>query len=217
MDSSEFLNKLHDLSVHQGTEDTGGAPPDGSGDETLSVRHRGRVRHLCESPLGVPHVSAGSGRATESDADDREAFHFLVREDICTATTAAKRALSGSGWTDQGIEEYEAMGASFRDLMLAASGKRGSPDARKRWTCTSCPATTWTASAGLFSRPGSCRCSTSTKREWRRSATDDTELLEFAMQWLRFSLFGEKTMRTRRKPDEPRRAAAPAASAEVAP
>ena len=27
--------------------------------------------------------------------------------------------------------------------------------------------------------------------------TDDEELLDFAMQWLRFSLFGEKTMKIR--------------------
>ncbi|MEJ2367027.1 MAG: YkgJ family cysteine cluster protein [Acidobacteriota bacterium] len=38
--------------------------------------------------------------------------------------------------------------------------------------------------------------------------TDDTELLEFAVQWLRFSLFGEKTVKVKRSVMEERLAAA---------
>jgi hypothetical protein len=36
--------------------------------------------------------------------------------------------------------------------------------------------------------------------------TDDLELLDFAMQWLRFSLFGEKSMRVKKSVVEARRA-----------
>jgi len=41
---------------------------------------------------------------------------------------------------------------------------------------------------------------------------DNEELLEFAMQWLRFSLFGEKTMKIRSAVVEAHRRAAEAAS-----
>ena len=45
---------------------------------------------------------------------------------------------------------------------------------------------------------------------------DDEELLEFALQWLRFSLFREKTMQIRREAAEARRAGKKQAGARVA-
>jgi hypothetical protein len=46
--------------------------------------------------------------------------------------------------------------------------------------------------------------------------SDDEELLDFGIQWLRFSLFGEKTMKIRREIVEARQQAAAEAGTTVA-
>jgi hypothetical protein len=61
-------------------------------------------------PLGVAEPR------NPSPAD--RAFHFLVREDICHGHGQGQSYTVRQWLTDQGIEEYQMMGASFRDLML---------------------------------------------------------------------------------------------------
>jgi hypothetical protein len=98
---------------------------------------------------------------------------------------------------DQGIDAYEMMGASFRDLMLHDFWDKEEPltpqkidmyymacfdlDRFRRFVFE-------TRLLSLF-----------VVDEARVEAlrTDDEELLEFAIQWLRFSLFGDKTMKLR--------------------
>ena len=98
---------------------------------------------------------------------------------------------------DQGIDAYEMMGASFRDLMLHDFWDQGEAltpqkmdmyymacfdlDRFRRFVFE-------TRFLDLFQVDEA-------RVEALRS--DDEELLEFAMQWLRFSLFGEKTMKAR--------------------
>ena len=108
----------------------------------------------------------------------------------------ARRSRCANGSGRQGAEAYEMMSGGFKELTLHDFWDSDKPLTR--------------AAGGhvlhglLRPRPlpplrirnrASCNCSRSTKRASKRSRTDDQELLEFGMQWLRFSIFGERSMR----------------------
>jgi len=157
-------------------------------------------------PLGV----AQPQKPTSTD----RAFHFLVREDLCHGHQRGPDVAVRDWLSSQGVDEYEAMGAPFRDLMLHDFWDKGEPlspekmdmyymacydiDRFRRFVFE-------TRFLSLFEID-----------EARVEAirTDDVELLDFAMQWLRFCLFNEKTMKMR-KPAAPRaeRQPVPAAGA----
>jgi len=140
-------------------------------------------------PLGVAEPK------NPSPAD--HAFHFLVREDLCHGHGRGQSCGVRQWLADQGIDAYEMMGASFRDLMLHDFWDQGEAltpqkmdmyymacfdlDRFRRFVFE-------TRFLDLFQVDEA-------RVEALRS--DDEELLEFAMQWLRFSLFGEKTMKAR--------------------
>ncbi len=127
----------------------------------------------------------------------QQPFHFLVKEDFCHGHgQGAPRTVRQ--WTrDEGFEEYEVMGRPFAELMLHDFWDRDEPlppeklsmyftacydiDAFRRFVFE-------TRFLDLFEID-----------EARLDALrqDDQELLDFAMQWLRFSLFGEKSMKVK--------------------
>jgi len=132
-------------------------------------------------------------------------FHFVLHEELCHGHGQGE-ARSVREWvTDQGIEEYEMMGASFQELALHEFWSREPAltppqvemfymacydlDRFRRFVFES-------RFLELFEVD-----------EARVEALrhDDEELLEFALQWLRFSLFQEKTMKIRREVAEARR------------
>jgi uncharacterized protein len=143
-------------------------------------------------------------------------FHFLVREDICHGHERGNPISVRQWLEDQGIEEYEAMGASFRDLMLSSFWEKDEALTAEKMDMfyMSCYDLDRFRRFVFETRFLSLFDVDEARVEAIR--TDDLELLEFAMQWLRFSLFGEKTMKLR-KPDELRAVRQPRASAEVAP
>lgn len=140
-------------------------------------------------PLGV----AKPKNPTPTD----QPFHFVLHEELCHGHGQGE-ARSVREWiAEQGIEEYEMMGASFQELALHdfwGCGPALTPqqvemfymacydlDRFRRFIFES-------RFLGLFEVD-----------EARVEALrhDDEELLEFALQWLRFSLFQEKTMKIR--------------------
>jgi Fe-S-cluster containining protein len=129
---------------------------------------------------------------------DERRFHFLVREEICHGHEQGRECSVREWIENQGVEEYELHGASFKELMLDDSWDSGE--------------TLTPAQVGMFYM--ACYDLDRFRRfvfdssflkkfevdEARAEVmrTDDEELLEFAMQWLRFALFKQRTMKIRR-------------------
>ena len=140
-------------------------------------------------------------------------FHFLVREDVCHGHDCGHTQTVRQWLADQGIEEYEMMGASFRDLMLHEFWDRDedlTPEKMEMYHMACFDLDRFrrfvfeTRFLELFEVD-----------EARVEAirTDDEELLDFAMAWLRFSLCGDRTMRiTQAAVGDRVRAGAPTAS-----
>ena len=148
----------------------------------------------------------GSAEPRNPNETDR-AFHFLVHEEICRGHGRGEGCTVREWSSAQGIDEYEMMGASFRDLMLHPfwdSEEQLSPpmmdmyymacfdlDRFRRFVFESRFLDVFDVDAARV----------------EALRTDDEELLTFAMQWLRFSLFHERTMRVRKSVAEARRPA----------
>jgi Fe-S-cluster containining protein len=132
-------------------------------------------------------------------------FHFLLREDLCKGHNT-ERTVKVSEWIlEQGIEEYDAMGTPFKELMLHSfwNGEGFlSPEQVDMYYM------------GCYDLDRFRRFLFQTRffelfdvDEDRIEAIrkDDLELLDFAMQWLKFSLFHENCMRIKRSVLESKR------------
>jgi Fe-S-cluster containining protein len=149
-------------------------------------------------PLGVADPKNPS-------ASDRR-FHFLLQEDFCLGHGQGDTYTVREWLEREGVEEYEMMGASFRDLMLDEFWERGpelTPEQMEMYFMACYDLDRFrrfvfeTKFLELFDVD-----------EARIEAlrTDDLELLDFAIAWLRFSLFRQRTLRIRRSALEARRA-----------
>ena len=125
-------------------------------------------------------------------------FYFVIHEDLCHGHGKGAQCSIREWISSQSVDTFEMMGEPFRDLMLHEFWEKGEPlqprklemylmacydlDRFRRFVFE-------TRFAEIFEID-----------EARLEAirTDDEELLVFAMEWLRFSLFNEKTMKLRR-------------------
>jgi Fe-S-cluster containining protein len=124
-------------------------------------------------------------------------FHFVIQEDICKGHSEGV-SLSVREWLEcQGIQEFEMMAGSFKELTLHDfwnSGKALTPQQSDMFYMACYDLDRFrrfvfeTRFLSLFEVDEA-------RVEALRS--DDQELLDFGMQWLRFSIFGEKSMRLR--------------------
>ena len=139
------------------------------------------------------------GMAEPKDlAQAAQRFYFVLREDLCHGH-AAGRDLSVRDWiADQKVEAFDAMEASFRQLMA-------NPGWENPETLT--PSKMAMFYMAMYDIDRFRRFVFGTKfleffdvDEARVEAirSDDEELLEFAIDWLAFSLFHEKRMRLKK-------------------
>ena len=159
-------------------------------------------------PLGV----AAPQNPTSADRP----FYFVVEEELCHGHGRGPARPVREWIVEQGIEAYEMMGTPFQELTLHDFWSRGTAltpqqvemfylacydlDRFRRFVFDS-------RFLALFEVDEA-------RVEALRS--DDEELLDFGVQWLRFSLFGEKTMKIRREIVEARQQAAAEAGTTVA-
>ncbi len=125
------------------------------------------------------------------------AFHFVVLEDLCHGHNGGT-SRTVREWIDgQGVEEFEMMGASFKYLTLHDFW-----DVSQELT----PSQADMFYMACYDLDRFRRFVFETRflelldvDEARVEAirAHDDELLEFAIEWLRFSLFGERTMKVR--------------------
>ncbi len=138
---------------------------------------------------------------------EQQPFHFLVREDFCHGHGCGAPRMVRQWTEEQGIEAYDMMGRSFTDLMLHDFWDRdGSlPPEKLAMYFTGCYDIDAFRRFVFDTRFLDLFEIDEARVEALRS--DDQELLDFAMQWLRFALFGEKTLRVKRPVMEARRQA----------
>jgi uncharacterized protein len=198
MDSSEFLERYTITGVAGGHHFPVVLLKMEDEDKHCPLVGEGGCTVYQDRPWACRMYPLGAAEPQNPNPEDH-GFHFKLCEDLC------KGHGQGREWTvrewigDQGIEEYDMMGASFKELMLHPGWDKGEaiPAGKMDMVYMAC-----------YDLDRFRRFLLETKflnyfevDETRVDAIreDDEELLEFAMQWLRFSLFGDKTMKIRKE------------------
>lgn len=136
-----------------------------------------------------------------------QAFHFLIREDLCKGHGAGKEWTVSDWIAAQGIEDYDAWGAAFKELMLHSFWNREellTPEQIEMYYMACYDIDRFrrfvfqTRFLQLFDVD---------EDRVEAMRTDDCELSDFAMQWLKFSLFHEKSLKLRHGAEKAARAA----------
>lgn len=140
------------------------------------------------------------GMAAQKDTPDGwrgERFYFLMQEDGCTGFGEAKEWTVEEWIESQGIEEYDVWGEQYKELSLHKYFETGGslPPERMEMLFTACydldKFREFVFESTLLDR---FDVDEDFAEEMR---SRDEALLRFAYLWLRFSLFGEKTVRVK--------------------
>jgi Fe-S-cluster containining protein len=141
-------------------------------------------------PLGMgSHKDEGDG--TDSD------FYFLLKEDLCKGHNEDKEQTIAEWLDNQGINEYDQMGYYFKELTLHEFFQKPENLTPKKIEMffTACynldEFRRFIFESSFFDK---FEADEAMKEKLK---TDDVELLKFSYFWLRFALFGEKTMKVK--------------------
>ncbi len=140
------------------------------------------------------------GQAAQKDTPDGwrgERFYFLMQEEVCRGFEEPREWTVQEWLDDQGIDEYDFWGEGFKELALHKFFEDGAtltPD-KMHMLFTACydldKFREFVFESTLLQR---FEVDPDFVDEMRN---DDEALLRFAFLWIRFSLFGEPTMRVR--------------------
>ena len=141
------------------------------------------------------------GMATQKDTADGwrgERFYFLLKEEGCQGYSEAKEWTVDQWLENQGIDEYDRWGEAYKELTLHEFFEQEdavlSPE-RMHMLFTGCydldKFREFVFESTLLQR---FEIDEEFIEDMRR---DDEELLRFAYHWLRFSVFGESTMKVK--------------------
>ncbi len=157
------------------------------------------------------------GHATNrtSERPIGEEFWFLVREDHCRGHEGGREWSVREWMANQGTEPYDRMGEFYRDLTLHENF------VVKRQGLTPAQMDMFYMALYDLDRFRRFIFESSFLRRFvvqedrvERMRVDDEELLEFGFLWLRFALFGERTMKVRPEAEAAARATAEKEKAE---
>ncbi len=138
-------------------------------------------------PLGVAEPK------NPTPADRR--FHFLLKEDLCHGHGQGPEITVREWIQQEGIEQYDMMGASFKDLMLDDFWERDEELTPQQMDMYFMACYDLDRFRRFVFETKFLEMFDVDEARVEAIRSDDVELLEFAMQWLRFSLFKEKTLR----------------------
>jgi uncharacterized protein len=149
-----------------------------------------------DRPWACRMYPLGAAEPKTPTPDDRP-FHFIVREDLCHGHGQG-RPVSAREWiTSQGAEAFEMMGGGFKELTLHDfwDGDRTLTQQQADMFYMACYDLDRFRRFVFESRFLQLFEIDEARIEALRD--DDQDLLDFAMQWLRFTIFGERSMKMR--------------------
>jgi len=141
-------------------------------------------------PLGLAEPKKGT--------DTDQTFHFLIQEDLCLGH-AAGVPISVREWIEcQGIEEFEMMSAGFKELTLHDFWNTNQPLTPQQADMFYMACYDLDRFRRFLFETRFVQLFDVDEARIEALKTDDQELLDFGVQWLRFAIFGERSMKLRR-------------------
>jgi hypothetical protein len=139
-------------------------------------------------PLGV----ASPGEINGSREED---FYFIIEEPVCKGYFEEKNWTVGDWMKDQGVDKYDEMGKLFKEVSLheffTKKKKLTPPQLEMFYTvCYNIDKFREFIFESTF-----LKRFTVAEETINKIKEDDDELLRFGIEWLKYCLFGEKTMK----------------------
>jgi len=148
-----------------------------------------------DRPWSCRMYPVGQASPKESEDSKDEKFYFLLNEEVCKGAEDGKE-WTISGWMkDQGVGEYDEFGEMFKEIAFHDFFEQG------RILTAQKVEMFFLACYNLDRFKDFIKDTTFLSRfeiEEEQQALimkDDEELLKFAFEWIKFGLFGEKTMK----------------------
>ncbi|MFH1891407.1 MAG: YkgJ family cysteine cluster protein [Candidatus Zixiibacteriota bacterium] len=138
-------------------------------------------------PLGLASPKDGS------DELDKE-FYFLLQEGVCKGFQEKKQQTVSDWIKDQGIAEYNELGDLFKDIALHEGLQKDGGMTPEKIEMFFMVAYDIDKFHNFIFKSTFLDKFEVDDETWQKIEKDDVELLKFGFNWLRFSLFGEKTM-----------------------
>jgi Fe-S-cluster containining protein len=172
--------------------------PDGRGSVTDGFRERSAGCGIYpDRPWACRMYPLGAAEP-KTPAGNDQPFHFVIHEELCKGHGEGS-SLSVRDWmTSQRIEEFEMMSAGFKELTLHDhwEGEKSLTPQQADMFYMACYDVDRFRRFVFETRFLQLFDTDEARVEAFRH--DDEELLDFAMQWLRFAIFGERSMKMRR-------------------
>ncbi|RKX26839.1 MAG: YkgJ family cysteine cluster protein [Candidatus Zixiibacteriota bacterium] len=150
-----------------------------------------------DRPWACRMYPLGMGSSKEDDDSLPDEFFFLLKEAVCKGFSEQKTQKVSEWLQDQGITEYNEMGEQFKNITLHPffeDAKNLTPQKVEMFflVCYNIDKfREFVFESTFFDR---FEVDDDTKKKIK---DDEIELLNFGYTWLRFALFGEKTMTVR--------------------
>jgi uncharacterized protein len=124
-------------------------------------------------------------------------FYFVIHEDLCHGHGTGSQRSIREWISSQSIDTFEMMGEPFKDLMLNEFWEKGEPLEPRKLEMYLMACYDLDRFRRFVFETRFTEIFNVDEARLDAIRTDDEELLVFAMEWLRFSLFNEKTMKLR--------------------
>lgn len=148
-----------------------------------------------DRPWACRMYPLGFASPKENEPSEEGDFYFLLHESGCQGFEEKTQWTIADWLEDQGVTAYNRMGEAFKEITLHDYFQQGnnlSPEKMEMFylACYNLDRFRSFIFGSSFLRRFDIDESTVEKIQ-----TDDVELMKFGMNWLRFCLFGEKTMK----------------------
>ncbi len=154
-------------------------------------------RVYLDRPWSCRMYPLGLASPKEDSADlDRE-FYFMLEENICKGHKEDREFTVAEWLSDQGIDEYNRLGKEFKEITLHQffqEGKNLTPEKIDMFFLACYNIDKFREFVFESSFFDKVEVDSETKA---RIKEDDVEFLLFGYSWLRFALFGEKTLKVK--------------------
>lgn len=148
-------------------------------------------------PWSCRMYPVGQASPKEKENSNDKKFYFILHEDVCHGFEAGKKWTIGEWMKNQGVDEYDKFGEFFKEITFHDffdQGKVLTPQKVEMF---------FLACYNLDRFRDFIFNTTFLKRfdldeeKLELLKSDDEELLKFSFDWIKFSLFGEKTIKIR--------------------
>ena len=148
-------------------------------------------------PWSCRMYPVGQASPKEQEGRDDEKFFFLLQEEICKGFEEGKTWTIAEWMKNQGVSEYDEFGELFKEVMFHDFFEQGKVLTAQKidmffLACYNVDR----FKDFIFDTTFLKRFDVDPSR-LEKIKTDDEELLKFSFDWIRFSMFGDKTLQVR--------------------